>query len=219
MMATAKKYLFDISFDHVETIPSAPEPVFEQPPEEKFTRAELEAAQQAARAEGHNAGVAEAGTAAAATASTALEALAKSVTALIATQDATALETERRAITALRTIVSKTLPALAAKGAFTEIEAFAKKCLTEALDEPRVVLRVGSDVYETVRDQLEAMAAAAGYAGRIVLLADETLGASDARVEWADGGIERKLAEKLNEVDAAMARSCDPTAIPNPPSS
>jgi flagellar assembly protein FliH len=219
MMATAKKYLFDISFDQVETKPSAPEPVLEQPPEETFTRAELEAARQAALAEGRNAGLAEAGATAATTATAALDALAKSATALLAHQDAAALETERQAITALRMIVSKTLPALAAKGAFSEIEAFAKKCLTEALDEPRVVLRVGSEVYETVRDQLEAMAATAGYTGRIVLLADETLIASDARVEWADGGVERKLAEKLNEVDAAMARSCDPTATPNPPSS
>ncbi len=216
-MATAKKYLFDISFDQVASKPTTP--VLEQPQEEKFTRAELEAAQREALAEGHNAGFAEASAAAEAAAAAALEALVQGVTALIATQDATALETQRQAIAALRVIVAKTLPALAAKGAFAEIEAFVRKYLVEALDEPRVVLRVGSEVYEAVREQLEAVAAAAGYTGRIVLLTDETLAASDARVEWADGGVERKLAEKLNEVDAAMARSCDPIAIPNPPSS
>lgn len=216
-MATAKKYLFDVSFDPAA---SKPAPVVEQPPpEEKFTRAELEAARQRARAEGHQAGFTEASEAVAAREAAALEALGKGIAALIASQDAMALETQRQAIAALRLIVAKTLPALAAKGAFTEIEAFANKCLLEAINEPRVVLRVGTEVYESVRDQLDDAAAAAGYTGRIVLLADETLAAGDARVEWADGGIERKLAEQLNEVDAAMARSCDPTATPNPPSS
>jgi flagellar assembly protein FliH len=214
-MATAKKYLFDVSFDQAASKPvAAPAPE----PEPTFSRAELEASQQAARAEGHRAGLAEANAAATAKAASALESLAKGVAALIAARDATATETEHQAIAALRVIVAKTLPVLAAKGALAEIEAFATKALVEALDEPRVVLRVANDVYETVRGQLDAMAAASGYSGRIVLLADETLAASDARVEWADGGVERNLAEQLSEVDAAMARSCDPATPPNSPS-
>ena len=49
MMATAKKYLFDMSFDQVEGKPSAPVPVpvLEPQPEETFTRTEFEAARQA----------------------------------------------------------------------------------------------------------------------------------------------------------------------------
>jgi flagellar assembly protein FliH len=214
-MATAKKYLFDISFDQAA---SKPVVVPEPEPEETFSRAELEAAQQAARADGHGAGLAEANDAATARAAGAIETLAKGVTTLLAARDATALETERQAIAALRVIVAKTLPVLAAKGALAEIEALATKCLIEAVDEPRVVLRVANDVYEPVRGQLDAMAAASGYAGRIVLLADEMLVAGDARVEWADGGVERNLAQQLNEIDATLARSCDPAATPNPPS-
>ena len=212
-MATARKYLFDVSFDQAKA-PATPAP----PPEEKFSRAELDAAQVAARAEGREAGLAEANDAAAAKAAAALERLAQGVTALLAAQDATVAETQRQAIAALRVVVAKALPAYGAKGAVVEIEALTTKCLVEALDEPRVVLRVANDVYEPVRDRLEAMAAASGYAGRIVLLADETLSAGDARLEWADGGVERKLAEQLGEIDAAMARNGDPAATPTPPS-
>jgi flagellar assembly protein FliH len=215
-MATAKKYLFDVSFDQA----ASKSVVVPQPePEETFSRAELEAAQQAARAEGHSAGLAEANDAATARAAGAIETLAKGVTSLFVARDATAVETQRQAIAALRVIVAKTVPVLAAKGALAEIEALATKCLIEAVDEPRVVLRVSNDVYEAVRGQLDAMAAASGYAGRIVLLADEMLVASDARVEWADGGVERNLAQQLNEIDATLARSCDPAATPNPTSS
>jgi flagellar assembly protein FliH len=214
-MATARKYLFDVSFDEAGIAPAlAPAP----PPEEKFTRAELEAAQLVARAEGHSAGLAEAQDTAAAKAAAALEVVAKGVSALIAAQDAAVAQTHRDAIAALRVIVAKALPALVAKNAVVEIEAFVKKCLAEALDEPRVVLRVANDVYEPVRGQIEAVAATTGYPGRIVLLADETLAAGDARLEWADGGAERKLAQLLGEADAAMARNADPAAAAIPPS-
>ena len=214
-MATARKYLFDVSFDQVASKPAA-EP--EQPPEEKFTRAELEAAQAAARAEGRNAGLTEANEAATAKAAAALATLADCLKSLFATADAAAAQTQREAIEALRIIVAKVLPATAAKGALAEIEAFAAKCLIDAIDEPRAVLRVAPEVYEPVRGQLEAMAAASGFGGRIVLLADESLAASDARLEWADGGVERNTAELLREADAAMARSADPAATPIPPS-
>ena len=215
-MATARKYLFDVSFDQVASKP-APEPP-RPPPEEKFTHAELEAAQEAARAEGRNAGLAEANEAATAKAAAALAALADGVKSLLGTTDAATAQTQREAIQALRIIVAKLLPATAAKGALAEIEAFATKCLSDALDEPRVVLRVAPEAYEPVRGQLEAIAAASGFGGRIVLLADEALAASDARLEWADGGVERDTAELLREADAAMARSSDPTATSIPPS-
>ncbi len=214
-MATARKYLFDVSFDEAAVAP-APEVV--APPEEKFTRAELEAAQQVARAEGHRAGLAEAQETLAATAAAALEQLGKGVSALIAAQEKAVAQMERDAIAALRVVIAKAVPALASAGAVTEIEALAKKYLAEALDEPRIVLRVANDVYEPVRNQIEAMAATTGYPGRIVLLADDALAVGDARLEWADGGAERKLAQLLGEADAAMARNAEPPADVIPPS-
>src|SRR5579862_7617353 len=135
-MATARKFLFDVSFDQPASKPVVEPP---PPPEEKFTRAELELAQQAARTEGRDAGLAEANEAAMAKAATALEILAQGVAALIRAQDVAAAETQRQAIAALRVIIAKTLPALAAKGALEEIEALVTKSLVEVLDEPRVV--------------------------------------------------------------------------------
>lgn len=212
-MAQLKKYLFDVSFDPVAKPEPVPEVVVV---EEKFTRDELEAVRAAALAEGHHAGRAEADAALATKATAALEALAQGVTALLAAQDARAAETERQAIAALRAVVARALPALAARQSLAEIEALASRYLVEAIDEPRVVLRVCNDVYEAVRERLDTIAAASGYAGRIVLLADDQLGASDARIEWADGGVERNLAAQLSEIDAAMTRLGDPAAAPNP---
>src|SRR6185312_4858076 len=192
-MATAKKFLFDMSFDALEDkdAPSAP-------PVESFTRAELDAVREAAFAEGHERALAEA--------AAALAALMEKLPALIAAEDARTANMQRDAVAALRAIIAKALPACAARAPMAEIEALASACLAEAIDEPRVVLRVGNEVYDAVRERIEAIAASAGYSGRIVLLAEESFTWGDARIEWADGGAERRLADQLNQIDAALAR-------------
>ena len=213
-MAMPKKYLFDVSFDHVGAKAEAPPP----PPmvEEKVMLAEIEAARQAGYAEGREAALAEANNAIAARAAAAIELLAQGAATLLGSVDARTADLEREAIAVLRAVVAKALPALAAREKLTELEALASKSLIEAIDEPRVVLRVANEIYDAVHERLDSIAARAGYAGRIVLLADDQLSGGDARIEWADGGVERKLVEQLSEIDAAMARLCDPTANPNP---
>jgi flagellar assembly protein FliH len=208
-MAAAKKFLFDVSFDQVEG-GDAPRRAIER----KFNRAELEATRAAALAEGHAAGRAEAEDAALVQTAAALDAIGARLAALISDQDAASAATERRAIAALRAIVAKTVPALAATDPLAEIEALVTKSLHEAIDEPRVVLRVADALYEPVQARLAAILAASGYAGRIVLMADDEIAGGDARVEWADGGAERDLDRQLGEIDAALARHADPATPP-----
>jgi flagellar assembly protein FliH len=212
-MATAKKYLFDVSFD--QAAPAAAPPAA---PVETFSRDDVEAARATGYAEGQKAGAAGVEAAVASKAAAALETIGAALAALIAARDTQAAEIERRAIEALRAIVAKALPAYAAREPLAEIEGLASKCLIEAIDEPRIVIRVANAVYEEVRARLDAIAAAAGYGGRVVLLTDDDLAGGDARIEWADGGAERRLAERLNEVDAALARVAATPTTSAPPS-
>jgi flagellar assembly protein FliH len=209
-MALPEKFTFDVSFDHLGA-PSA-----RSLAERRFTRAELEATRQSALAEGHAAGLAEAAKSAEALTADALARIAESLAALLATQDAATMDTQRRALAAMQRIVAKLVPGLAAKDPLAEVEAFATKCLHEAIDEPRVVLRVAQEIYEPLRVRLDALANAAGYAGRIVMLADDAIAGGDARVEWADGGAERNLAAQCTEIDELLERRRDPAASPNP---
>ncbi|HEY1506640.1 MAG TPA: hypothetical protein VGF92_20220 [Stellaceae bacterium] len=209
-MAMPQKFTFDVSFDHLGT-PSA-----RSLAERRFTRNELEATRQAALAEGHASGVAEAEQSAQSLTADALAEIAQRLAALLAAQDAATVDTQRRALAAMQAIVAKLVPGLAAKDPLTEVEAFATKCLHEAIDEPRVVLRVAQEVYEPLRERLDALANDAGYAGRIVLLVDDAIAAGDARVEWADGGAERNLAAQSGEIHELLERRRDPTATPNP---
>lgn len=210
-MAMPQKFTFDVSFDHIEGPDSS-----RSRGERRFTRAELDAARSAALAEGHAAGLAEAAQSAQSLAAVSLAAIAKGVNALVAAQDATVFDTQRRAMTTMRTILAKLFPALAATDALGEVEAFATKCLHEVIDEPRVVMRVANEIYAPLRERLDAVAADAGYAGRIVLIADDALVAGDARVEWADGGAERDLAAQCAQIIGLIDRRRDPVATPNP---
>jgi flagellar assembly protein FliH len=210
-MAMPQKFTFDVSFDHIEG-PDASRSRGER----RFTRAEIEATRAAALAEGHAAGLAEAAKSAAALTADSLATIARGVATLITAQDATTFDTQRRAMTAMQTIFAKVFPALAAKDALGEVEAFATKCLHEVIDEPRVVLRVANEIYAPLRERIDALAASAGYAGRIVLIAEDALVAGDARVEWADGGAERDLAGQCAQIDALLDRRSDPAATPNP---
>jgi flagellar assembly protein FliH len=208
-MAAPQKFSFDVSFDHLGT------PTARSLAERRFTRNEIEATRQAALAEGHAAGLAEAANSAAALAADSLAAIAQSLVALFTAQDATAADTQRRALAALQTMIAKLVPGLAAKAPLAEVETFATQCLHEAIAEPRVVLRVAPEIYESLRERLDKLASTAGYAGRIVLLADDAIAAGDARVEWADGGAERNLAGQCAQLDALLDRR-DAAATPNP---
>jgi flagellar assembly protein FliH len=62
---------------------------------------------------------------------------------------------------------------------------------------------------DPMKQRVDALAEAAGYEGRIVLLVDETIPDGDVRVEWADGGAERDSARLWRDVDAALKRLTD----------
>jgi flagellar assembly protein FliH len=119
----------------------------------------------------------------------------------------------------MRAIVQKTVPALCKKAPLMELEALIAACLREAFDEPRIVLRVADPDFDAVQRRLGPTTAATGFAGKIVLLSDETLQPGDARIEWAEGGAERDTRRLLRDIDGALARALDAltaTAAPSP---
>ena len=73
-------------------------------------------------------------------------------------------------------------------------------------DEPRIVVRVNDSLLDTLRERLDGIAAGAGFAGRLVLLADPALSPGDARIEGADGGVERTPGAVQAEISAAVDR-------------
>ena len=204
-MALAEKFLFDFSFDapggdarHRGVVTPA-EPV--------FTRLELDAATAQARDEGHAAGMAEALSQREQQVSDALSALAERLGAVLAEKASADRESERNTIELTRAIASKLFPALLRKGALAELEAVVIQCMHDTIGEPRLVLRVPDAIFEAAQQRIAPLAASNGYPGKVIILVDETLGESDCRVEWADGGAERDTARSWRDIDTAITRA------------
>ncbi len=214
-MATPRKYLFDLSFDHA----SGPVAVRFQrnPTEPTFSRADLEAACAKAREEGHQAALTEAAASIDGRLAQAAETLVSSLASLAAREEELRRETETRAVELLRMVAAKAVPALVRKEPLADLEAMVVDCLREAADEPRIVLRVAPDLFEPMRRRLDSIAQGHGFAGKFVLLVDESIGPADGRLEWADGGAERNTARIARELDAALARALlNPVSAPEP---
>jgi flagellar assembly protein FliH len=211
-MALAQKFLFDNSFD-APGGDARPRGAV-TPAEPAISRIELAAAVARARAEGHAAGLAEAATQREQQTGDALTAIAQHLAALFAAQDEARRESERTTVELTRTIVGKLFPALSRSGALVELEAIVGHCMQDAIAEPRLVLRVPDSMFEAARQRMTPLAAKLGFAGKLIILVDDTLGQSDCRVEWADGGAERDTARSWREIEAALDRAV--TALANP---
>jgi flagellar assembly protein FliH len=114
------------------------------------------------------------------------------------------LETE--AVEVAVAVAAKLAPELIAREPFTEISALATECFRHLVTAPHIVVRVGADIYETAKAQLEDIARARGFEGRLMVLSDATLAPGDCRIEWADGGVTRDEATTLAAIRDAVGR-------------
>jgi flagellar assembly protein FliH len=210
-MSAARKFLFDTSFDELEP----PLAAGDAPAALALTRAEIDAARAEGLEQGRAAAIAEISGQIETRAAEALVSLDGQIAALLAARAEIAQETESQALALVRAVLQKSVPALCRKDPAAEIEALVVRCLTETLDEPRLVLRVSDLLFDTMQARLEPMSQANGYAGKFVLLADAALAHGDAKVEWADGGAERDTGRLIAEIDEILSRNV--TAAPLPP--
>ncbi len=207
-MMQPHKFLFDRSFD----LPDAPRAAARKvapPPEPTFTQAEVEAARAAGFAEGRGQALAEMAQSIEARAAAALETLASRIDEALQSRQHAAEAAQRRALETIRAIMRKAVPALCRTAPLLELETLVSECVREAFDEPRIVLRVADGVFDAMQQRLAAITGPAGFAGKVVMLADDSLDLADARVEWAEGGAERDTKRLLRDIDGALARALD----------
>ncbi|MEQ8964449.1 MAG: FliH/SctL family protein [Azospirillaceae bacterium] len=214
-MAHLRRYLFETSFDPDEPEPAAtpadeapPEP--EPEPEPSYDQAALDAAvaeaRAAAYAEGEAAGRGAAEAALEQRVAATLDGLGGQLSGLIEARQRSDTRVAEDAARLARTAAGKLMPALARQGALEEIDALLRDCLAELREEPRIVVRVPDALLDPVRDRLDRLTAGLGFSGAVVLLAEDSLGPTDCRVEWADGGAERVTQRVVDRIDAALAR-------------
>ncbi len=201
-MPSISKFLFDTSFD-APGGKAAPAP---KPIKRNYTAAEVEAEKGKAFAEGHNAGLAEAANDAAARTAAATQAIAARFGELFAQLDQHHDESTQTAVGAAVAMTRKLLPALSRSAAGGEIEALIRDCLSRLHNEPKILVRLHESMVEHFRERLETMANDAGFSGRVVVVAEPRIAPGDARIEWADGGVERNTDQVWQEIEAIIER-------------
>lgn len=199
------KYLFEEDFEEPtpKIDPDAPEA------DAGLSNSEIEQMRAQIFEEGRQQGIGEAKASIEMTASETLQAIGVQLDALL--DDRRTLEARLTAEAGqLAHVLAKRLAAkLMAAHPLAEIENLTRECLAELNDEPRVVIRLHESLMPAVKERLDGMAQASGYEGNIVLLGDDQLGPLDCRVEWANGGAERRMKDILAAVDSSVARYLD----------
>jgi flagellar assembly protein FliH len=214
-MGSARKFLFDVSFDEAE--PPHGRAAAELPPDPAFVRADVDAARTEGYAEGREAALGEAAVSSECRIAAALEKIGNAIPEIVATQKASVAETEKAALALVRAVLQKAVPALCRKDPLSEFEALIVQSLSENLDEPRFVLRVGDAMFDAIEARIAPMTRATGYGGKLVLLTDPDIADGDVRIEWADGGAERDTRRLMHELDIILDRAlAHPTASDGP---
>lgn len=231
-MSNMRKFMFDTNFEPPvppglapkESLPPEPppgddaeenvadEPETELPPIPSYSEEELEAARQEASESGWEAG----NKAAVDEAQRALtDSLAKISGQLAALHQSSAASAEQHLCDTANlasVLVRRLFPKLNERHGLAEIDALIGDCLEQLREEPRLVLRVGNSLLEPVRESVETLLQRTGFEGKLVYLGDDTMGASDVRLEWADGGAERNCERQWEEIDALIARALQSNA-------
>jgi flagellar assembly protein FliH len=208
-MPAVSKFMFDTAFD--ADVTGAKPAGSTSSGKVLMTKDEFEAAKAKAFAEGQQAGEAKAAAEVTALAAQATKVLAAQSATLVAQAENHHQERMRDAVEVAVSAVQRLLPGLLQREGTGEIEALFRSCITRLHDEPRIVVRINDSLLDHMRDRLENLAAAGGFGGRLVLLADASLALGDARIEWADGGVERSPDAVQAEIAAVIDRYLNKT--------
>jgi len=193
-----KKFLFDKN-DFDKNATEGEKPVFT---EEQLILAKMQAQQQ-----GKVEGAKEATQSLAEQSNRSLAAIAAACEKLTAAEEVREVEQMKAATKLAMRIAHKLLPQFAERYSLHEIERVISKAIEARRDEPRIAITVPAQHLEALRQQIEQMAHEKGFAGKVILLADDNMAPSDVRVEWADGGAERLYERLFSQVEAEFAKA------------
>ncbi len=203
-MPTPNRFLFDNDF----LAPSLPEEV-EEPTEPMITVAEHETLLAQAREEGRREGVHEGQKSAEAETGRKMlavsERIATTAQSLIERIDHDMASHRAEAAKLALTIARKLAPALIEREPLVEITALLDACMGELRTAPHLAIRVAEDQAASLDGKMKEIARQKGFEGRLVVMGEPDMATGDCRVEWADGGIERRLADSLTDIEQRIA--------------
>ncbi|PWC31160.1 FliH/SctL family protein [Azospirillum sp. TSO35-2] len=142
----------------------------------------------------------------------ALSQIADGVARLLAEREATNAMRSDQPVHLALAIVRKLMPEWARRGGMVEVEGMVRACLTDLIDEPRLVIRVAEGTMDLVREHLEQTVGARGFGAKLMVVGDPSVAPGGCRIEWAEGGMERDTAQLLAEIERRAAHMLEAPA-------
>ena len=193
-----KKFLFDTNdFDQVEPEDVAP----------VYSEEQLLLAREQSHAQGKAEGIAETRAAQEEKISGLLEKVSAQVLHLASAEERREMEKSIDAAKLALRIAHKLMPQFAQQFSLNEVEHVILSAIDARRDEPRIAVSVPTAHLDALKLRVDAIALEKGYAGKVILIADDTLSEMDCRVEWADGGAEKIYARLFAEIENEFAKA------------
>ena len=104
-------------------------------------------------------------------------------------------------------IMHKLAPELTREKALPEVESVIQEAFGFLTEQPKVMIRVASQLEDALADKVNLMASRIGYEGQVVLVGDPELQEDDCRVSWQAGAVERSLNETWQQIDDLVERA------------
>ena len=209
-----KKFLFNTMFDEevIERLKAdeiarmEAEHVAGENAPPTYTVEELEAAKQIAHQQGMQEGKAEAMASLEQQASFTLDLILRQIGNLFAEHKDWTEEVHRDSISIAVAIMRKLAPELLRGSELPQVEHIVNEAFQFLAEQPKVMIRVASELEGPLSSKVTLMASRVGYEGQVVLTADPELELSDCRISWHAGAVERSLNETWEQIDEMVDR-------------
>ena len=129
-----------------------------------------------------------------------LEDISRQLTDIFAGLDKKATEVENSALQFAIELVRKILPTLEKERAEVEVKNFMAQNFANFAGQETLSFAFNPATVTLVADSIGKLAEQNDFEGKIAVHKDDTLGPSDCRIEWKNGGVERNVSETLYKV-------------------
>jgi flagellar assembly protein FliH len=130
----------------------------------------------------------------------------KDLEALTEKETAREKEAHEIALTMTLSAIKKAWPQIVQSLGQGLVEDTIRQSLELNPNESRIVVRVHDSILDAIVDRLPHIKDGAAFAGKVIVLADDSVAAGDCKVEWADGGLERLSRTLSQQLDDAVTR-------------
>lgn len=172
-----------------------------------YTVEELEEARASALAQGRQEGMADAMASIEQQVSVTVDGLFGKLGQLFQEHNAWREGIQRDSITLATSIMRRLAPDLVRGTELPQIERVINDAFQFLTEQPKVIVRVAAELEEPFRDKVHLMATRVGYEGEVVLVGDPELEATDCRISWSAGAVERSLDETWQRIDELVERT------------